>query len=163
IKDKYDQGIVDSGRELDRLREEIAARLTGLLDEEWGESAIKRVYITNQFYRGPYKDNGPDLVVGYERGYRVSWETAIGKTTGAVFHDNKTAWSGDHCVDPSLVPGILFCNQPIESPNPRLLDIGPTVLSLFGVAVPEYMDGKALQVGAPVHSKPPARRKKVLS
>jgi hypothetical protein len=27
------------------------------------------------------------------------------------------------------------------------LDIGPTVLDMFGVAVPDYMDGKALVVG----------------
>jgi len=45
------------------------------------------------------------------------------------------------------VPGILFCNRPVENENPRLMDIGPTVLSMFGVAVPEYMDGKALVVG----------------
>ena len=64
-----------------------------------------------------------------------------------MFHSNKKAWSGDHCVDPSLVPGILFCNHPVESERPRLIDIGPTVLSMFGVAVPDYMDGKALVVG----------------
>ena len=52
------------------------------------------------FYRGPYKDNAPDLIVGYRRGYRVSWEAAIGKTTRAVFQPNTKAWSGDHCVDP---------------------------------------------------------------
>ncbi len=61
-----------------------------------------------------------------------------------MFHANTKAWSGDHCVDPSLVPGILFCNQPIADPNPRLIDVAPTVLSLFGLAVPDYMDGKAL-------------------
>ena len=27
------------------------------------------------------------------------------------------------------------------------MDIGPTVLDIFGVAVPEYMDGKPLAVG----------------
>ena len=64
-----------------------------------------------------------------------------------MFHDNTKAWSGDHCVDPSVVPGILFCNHPIQSKNPRLLDIAPTVLGLFGVPAPEYMDGQALVVG----------------
>jgi hypothetical protein len=87
------------------------------------------------------------LIVGYQRGYRVSWETAIGRTTKEVFHSNKKAWSGDHCVDPSLVPGILFCNRFVENENPRLIDIGPTVLSMFGAAVPDYMDGKVLTVG----------------
>ena len=90
------------------------------------------MYIASKFYKGPYRENGPDLIVGYRRGYRVSWETAIGRTTESVFHANKKAWSGDHCVDPSLVPGILFCNRIVENENPRLIDIGPTVLSMFG-------------------------------
>jgi predicted AlkP superfamily phosphohydrolase/phosphomutase len=155
IKDKYSQGIVAPGGEADRLREEIAQRLAPLIDPDTGTKAIKRVYQATKAYRGPYKDQAPDLIVGYERGYRVSWEAAIGRTTTEVFHDNVKAWSGDHCVDPSIVPGVLFCNRPIETENPRLLDIGPTVLDLFGVAVPDYMDGKALMVGNGTHKNSP--------
>jgi predicted AlkP superfamily phosphohydrolase/phosphomutase len=147
IKDKYEQGIVPAGEEADRLREEIAEQLSALVDPENGTRAIKRVYQAPKAYRGPYKEQAPDLIVGYERGYRVSWEAAIGKTTRTIFHDNTKAWSGDHCVDPSVVPGVLFSNRPIETINPRLLDIGPTVLELFGIAVPDYMDGKPLVVG----------------
>jgi predicted AlkP superfamily phosphohydrolase/phosphomutase len=147
IKDKYSQGIVAPGSEADELREEIAQRLATLADPATGSRAIKRVYQAPKFYRGPYKDHAPDLIVGYQRGYRVSWEAAIGKTTRDVFHDNTKAWSGDHCVDPSVVPGVLFCNRPVESEHPRLLDIGPTVLDMFGVSVPDYMDGKPLTVG----------------
>jgi predicted AlkP superfamily phosphohydrolase/phosphomutase len=147
VKDKYSQGIVEPAGEADRLRQEIAERLTGLVDPASGESAVKRVYVASTFYRGPYRENGPDLIVGYQRGYRVSWETAIGRTTEAILHSNTKAWSGDHCVDPSLVPGILFCNHPVDHEHPRLIDVGPTVLNLFGVAVPDYMDGKPWVVG----------------
>jgi predicted AlkP superfamily phosphohydrolase/phosphomutase len=147
IKDRYSQGIVAPGAEADRLREEIAGRLAGLVDPASGKGAIRRVYQAVKAYRGPYKEHAPDLIVGYERGYRVSWEAAIGKTSREIFHDNTKAWSGDHCVDPSVVPGVLFCNQPVQAENPRLVDIGPTVLDLFGARVPEYMDGKALVVG----------------
>jgi predicted AlkP superfamily phosphohydrolase/phosphomutase len=147
LKDKYAQGIVAAGEDADKLREEIAQRLTSLTDPQTGASAIKRTYVTAKVYRGPYKDHAPDLIPGYQRGYRVSWETAIGRTTESVFHDNTKAWSGDHCIDPSLIPGVLFCNRPIESENPRLLDLGPTVLELFGVPVPDHMDGKPLPVG----------------
>ena len=81
-------------------------------------------------YRGPYKDNAPDLIPGYQRGYRVSWETAIGRATEPVFHDNTKAWSGDHCIDPSLIPGVLFCNHPIAGRKlPGCMDIGPTMLA----------------------------------
>jgi predicted AlkP superfamily phosphohydrolase/phosphomutase len=147
LKNRFSQGIVEPGAEADKLREEISERLAGLIDPESGASAIKRVYITSRIYRGPYRENAPDLIPGYQRGYRVSWETAIGRTTEAVFHDNTKAWSGDHCIDPSLIPGVLFCNRPVETENPRLMDIGPTVLQMFGVAVPDYMDGKAMVVG----------------
>ncbi len=148
--------------EADRLREEIAERLTALIDPENRASAVKRVYIASKFYKGPYRENGPDLIVGYQRGYRVSWETAIGRTTKDVFHDNTKAWSGDHCVDPSLVPGILFCNRFVENENPRLIDIGPTVLSMFGATVPDYMDGKALTV-ADAGAKTPSEREETLA
>jgi predicted AlkP superfamily phosphohydrolase/phosphomutase len=147
LKDKYSQGIVAPGTEADRLREEISQKLGTLVDPATGTKAIKRAYIANRVYRGPYKDQAPDVIVGYERGYRVSWEAAIGKTTREVFHANTKAWSGDHCVDPSVVPGVLFCNRPLDTDNPRLLDIGPTVLELFGVDVPDHMDGKPLTVG----------------
>jgi predicted AlkP superfamily phosphohydrolase/phosphomutase len=148
IKDKFSQGIVNPGPEADKLREEIAQRLMTLTDPQSGTKAVKRAYQAPRAYRGPYKDSAPDVIVGYERGYRVSWEAAIGKTTREIFHDNTKAWSGDHCVDPSVVPGVLFCSHIVESENPRLLDIGPTILNLFGVEVPEYMDGKPLAVGS---------------
>ena len=146
VKDRFSQGIVDPGSEAEQLREEIAQRLATLCDPESGTRAIRRVYQAPKVYRGPYKDQAPDLIVGYERGYRVSWEAAIGRTTREVFHFNRKAWSGDHCVDPSVVPGVLFCNRVIETEKPRLLDIGPTVLDLFGIAAPDYMDGRALVV-----------------
>jgi predicted AlkP superfamily phosphohydrolase/phosphomutase len=148
IKDKYEQGIVPPGAVADGLREEIAQRLAMLVDPQTGSLAIKRVYQAPKFYRGPYKDQAPDLIVGYDQGYRISWDAAIGKTSREVFHDNTKAWSGDHCVDPSVVPGVLFCNHPIQADHPRLMDIGPTVLDMFGVKVPDYMDGKPLAVGA---------------
>jgi predicted AlkP superfamily phosphohydrolase/phosphomutase len=154
VKDKYAQGIVEPGAEAAKLREEIASRLSGLVDPESGASAIKRVYQAPRIYRGPYKDEAPDLIVGYERGYRASWDTAIGRITEEVFHANRKAWSGDHCIDPSLVPGVLFCNYPVADEYPRLMDVGPTVLRLFGVAVPEHMDGKPLVVAETAAAMP---------
>jgi arylsulfatase A-like enzyme len=56
------------------------------------------------------------------------------------------AWSGDHCIDPRLVPGVLFCNRKIEAQDPALIDIAPTALRLFGVEPPSYMDGRPFAV-----------------
>ncbi len=152
LKGREAQGIVEPGIQADALRDEIAGKLAGLVDTQRSQPAIKQVYNALKFFTGPYKENSPDLLVGYNRGYRASWQTAIGQVTEQVFHDNTKAWSGDHCIDGSLVPGVLFCNRPMATENPRLLDIGPTVLDLFGVVTPAYMDGKPLAVADAVES-----------
>jgi bisphosphoglycerate-independent phosphoglycerate mutase (AlkP superfamily) len=59
-----------------------------------------------------------------------------------VFTDNVKPWSGDHCIDPRLVPGVFFCNQQAKTDDPALVDIAPTALRLFGIEPPAYMDGR---------------------
>lgn len=156
LKGKFANGIVEPGAEAEKLRAEIAGKLAELVDPASGKRALRRVYQAPKAYRGPYVEQAPDLIVGYEMGYRVSWDAAVGRTTTQIFHDNMKAWSGDHCVDPAVVPGVLFCNHAIHGENPRLLDIAPTVLGVFGVPAPEYMDGRTLTVGGPVPSEPQA-------
>ena len=147
LKGRESNGIVAPGDEAAQLRKEIAKKLEELTDpNNGGQPAIKQVYNALQVYSGPYKDEAPDLIIGYNAGYRASWETAIGQVTEQIFHDNTKAWSGDHCIDPSLVPGVLFCNRQIAAENPGLMDIAPTVLEMFGITVPKYMDGEPLAV-----------------
>ncbi len=62
---------------------------------------------------------------------------------GKIFEDNKKGWSGDHCMDPPLVPGVFFCNKKISRDNPHIADMGPSVLELFGIEIPSYMTGKS--------------------
>ena len=84
----------------------------------------------------------PDLIIGYNDGYRTSWDAAVGKVTARVFEDNRKAWSGDHSVDPLLVPGVLFSNREIEAEDPGIEDMAPTALELFGVERPAWMEGR---------------------
>ena len=77
-------------------------------------------------------------------GYRVSWDAANGKCGAEVFSDNTNAWSGDHCIHPDLVPGVLFSNLKIESEQANIVDLAPTILEWLGVKKPAYMDGRSL-------------------
>jgi len=137
-------GIVKPGAEAEALRREIARRLTGLVDEQEKEVAIRRAAVRSEVYRGPYTENAPDIIVGYNAGWRVSWDAAIGKCGPVVFSDNLKAWSGDHMVDPELVPGVLFSNLRLDGQDANIIDLAPTTLELFGVPKPGYMDGKSL-------------------
>jgi predicted AlkP superfamily phosphohydrolase/phosphomutase len=146
LKGREAQGIVDPGDEAARLRDEIAEKIAELTDPIRMQKVVKQVYNALKVYRGPYTSEAPDLIVGYNRGYRASWETAVGHITDTIFHDNTKAWSGDHCIDHTLVSGVLFSNRNIDTEKPRLMDIGPTVLDMFGVEIPKYMDGRPLAI-----------------
>jgi len=143
-KGREAQGTVGPGEETQALKKELMDRLTNLKDAEKDSVAINRLFDRDQLPPGPYKENCPDLVVGYNEGYRVSWDSVTGKVNETVFEDNIKAWSGDHCIDPGIVPGVFFCTRKVSTKNPSITDIAPTVLSLFGVDIPSHMDGRAL-------------------
>jgi predicted AlkP superfamily phosphohydrolase/phosphomutase len=144
LRGRESQGIVAPGAEADALKRELIAKLAGLQDDERGQVAIRQVYATEKLYRGPYLDAAPDLIVGYSEGYRTSWDAAVGQATAHVIEDNPKRWSGDHCVDPVLVPGVLFSSRRLDCDDPGIEDMAPTALDLFGVSPPAWMDGKPL-------------------
>jgi predicted AlkP superfamily phosphohydrolase/phosphomutase len=135
-------GIVKPGSEAEALKRELISRLTNLADPATGEIAILNVYAASNLYRGPYLEHAPDLIVGYNDGFRTSWDAAVGKVSRKVFEDNCKAWSGDHCVDPTIVPGVLFSNRTLKTESPGIEDLAPTALDLFGVPIPGWMEGK---------------------
>ncbi|MEI6971343.1 MAG: alkaline phosphatase family protein [bacterium] len=149
LRGREGHGIVPSEGEAGDLKREIATRLADLKDPEGNQPAIHKVYDSSQAYSGPYAGEGPDLIVGYEAGYRASWETAKGALGGPVFSDNTRRWSGDHCIDRDLVPGVLFSNRKLDlhGLRPSILDLAPTILSIFGISPPAYMDGKTMETG----------------
>jgi predicted AlkP superfamily phosphohydrolase/phosphomutase len=144
-KGREAEGTVEAGAEAEALKRELIDRLTNLHDER-NEIGIRAVYATSDLYKGPYADEAPDLIIGYNNGYRTSWDAAVGKVTAQVFEDNSKAWSGDHCVDPTLVPGVLFSNRKLETRDPGIEDMAPTALHLFGLKPPQWMEGTPLCV-----------------
>ncbi len=142
LKGREGKGIVSPEDSL-KLIDNIASKLSDLRDPLRNEPAINRVYNKTKLYQGKYLNNAPDMVVGFRPGFRVSWQTAIGGAPAGIFMDNKKKWSGDHCLDPHFVPGILLMNREVKIKNISLLNIAPTVLKSFG------LDGKAME-GAPL-------------
>ncbi len=141
LKGRESAGIVEPA-DAPALKAELIAALTGLRDEEHDAEAIRQVYATRSLYNGPYLEAAPDLIVGYNDGYRTSWDAATGRVGAAVIEDNLKAWSGDHSVDPPLVPGVLFSNRKIDADDPGIEDLAPTAVELFGIERPTWMEGK---------------------
>ncbi len=134
IRGREKNGIVDLG-DRESLMRELSDKLLAVVDEQTGAPAITRVYIAEETYqdRG-YLEVGPDIQVGYAKGTRCSFESAIGEIPQTeVIVDNTEEWSGDHLMDHEAVPGILFSSKPMARPATSLRNLGAAVLAEFGI------------------------------
>jgi predicted AlkP superfamily phosphohydrolase/phosphomutase len=144
FKGRESGGILEEGSEVERVRNAIQTGLADFPDEHTQRAAIRSVSRREQLYSGAFVENSPDLLVNFHRGFRVSWQSAVGGFSHSVLEDNMRRWSGDHIVDPESVPGILFMNRASLHNHARMIDLAPTILHYLGVAVPESMEGALL-------------------
>ena len=122
---------------------EIRDRLMEMRDAN-GTPVIRRVDLVDDLYPNADPAIAPDLIVGYNDGYRASWETVLGEMPPELVVDNLDRWSGEHLIAAELVPGILLSNRKIAVAEPTLLDIAPTILAAFEIPVAAEMTGQDL-------------------
>jgi predicted AlkP superfamily phosphohydrolase/phosphomutase len=112
------QGVVGD-EEARGIKRRIMQGLPQALDAETGLRIVAEVFDGDVLYPGNANGDAPDLVIGYEPGYRASWQTTLGGAPASLVEDNDRKWSGDHCITPSAVPGVLFTSfrptEPIET------------------------------------------------
>lgn len=158
VKGREPQGIVEP-QEQEALEREIAKKLEAELDPRTGKPFVKTAYLGREIYpdrgknlKNGERDNSEDLIIGFQEGYRVSWDTALGGihlninekseiVVDTVLEPNLEKWSGDHCsVDPSVVTGIFFSTLklqlPADAPVPDVRHCAPTILQYFGIPIP---------------------------
>lgn len=145
MRGREGQGIVNEGDDYKRLADELSAKLLTMTDPKTGQRIVRSVYKRDDVYSGPYMANAPDLQVGFEDGYRVSWQTSLGGSPPGLLYPNMKKWSGDHCsFDYKTIPGSLISNRKLNANEARIIDIAPTVLKYFGIRIPKEIDGKPL-------------------
>ena len=145
LQGREKNGTVAPGEEYAKLQDELIAKLKEIKDEETGETVILDVYRRDDIYRGEYIGNAPDLMVGFNEGYRVSWQTTLGGIPKELLENNMKKWSGDHCsYDYKITSGVILSNRKISKSDPHLVDIAPTIFKTFSVAALPNQDGKPL-------------------
>ncbi len=138
------EGVVKPGAEKEALVREIAQKLERVKDPLTGERIVSRAFVTKDTYQGHYVEEAPEIIVGYNRGYRASWSTPLGRIPKNLVEDNKEKWSGDHCMDPNVIPGILLINRKSKVEHPALYDLTATILDVFHIEKPKEMIGKSI-------------------
>lgn len=115
------------------LKQEIADKLERFRDPETDLPIVLSVDPGDELYQGRKTTDAPDLVIGYGRGYRASWQTALGGVPEELVEDNARKWSGDHCIEPSLVPGVLFTSFKPGTEINSIADVPRLIRSTLGI------------------------------
>ncbi|HXI40943.1 MAG TPA: alkaline phosphatase family protein [Bryobacteraceae bacterium] len=130
------QGIVAQGAGRQALLRRISQELIAFRDPVGGRQVVETV-------SSPEQSNvAPDLIVGYARGYRGSWQTALGGVPPDLMVDNTDAWVGDHCINAADVPGVLFSSGRVHVEDPHLKDVTVSLLRMFGISAGQGMSGR---------------------
>jgi predicted AlkP superfamily phosphohydrolase/phosphomutase len=135
-------GVVPES-DYEQLVRQLARELESFRDPETGARVVTEAV---RPIPGSFPGRIPDILVGYNRGYRSSDASAMGAVGERVIERNRSKWSGDHCMHPSHVPGIFASTRAMDPSveDPTLADLAPTILEYFGVPVPANMGGRAL-------------------
>ena len=137
IKGREKNGILRPGAEAEATMRRLARELVEFRDPVNGRQVVETAPATGAA-------TGPDMIVGYARGYRGSWETALGAAPRAILEDNADVWIGDHCINAEDVPGVLLSNRTLRTERPSLRDVTVTILEMLGVRAGEGMKGKSV-------------------
>jgi predicted AlkP superfamily phosphohydrolase/phosphomutase len=125
----------------DALGTELARRLENVLDPLNGERVVLHAYPAAEVFHGERVAEAPDLVIGYNSGYAGSDSSTLGEIDEMVLEDNTSRWSGNHLIDPRLVPGVLIVNAPIRAGEHELTDVTASILDHFALAPSPDMVG----------------------
>lgn len=129
---RFRTGILDTDGEARVLRE-LNEKIEALVRQ----GILRACVPGGQVYSGPYASLGPDLVV-------IPGAVGIGGGAPGV---RRGLESNGHSME-----GVYMMHGPGASPGrgpeASICDIAPTVLAIFGLSVPDDMDGVALLGGA---------------
>ena len=146
-------GVVEPS-EYEALCEFIVDKLRELKDPRTGKPVIARVYRRDEIFHGPFATEGADLTLDWwSEDSLFSSEPSFPEESHkpplvirqrSASAGKKPEWGGTHRRG-----GILIARGPsfksgTEMNRAQLADMAPTLLHLFGVPIPEDMDGKVL-------------------
>lgn len=145
VRGREPHGIVAPGEEYERVRERIVAGMLALRDEA-GRPLVQRVYRREELYRGPYAEEGPDLVALFAEGVGgigPSPELAGYSFDGPISMRLLKGNSGNHRPDGIFIAWGERIRRG-QAVRADIVDVAPTVLHLLGVPAPADTDGRAL-------------------
>jgi len=143
LEGRESEGIVKPG-EVDGLVRDLEEKLLAFTDPKDDKKPVRRMFRGSDIFRGDRVTEAPDVIVGYDVGYGASDQTTLGEVTEEVIVDNTSRWSGNHLMDPEVVPGIVLTNRKIAGDGHDLVDVTATILAWYGLRPNPGMAGTSI-------------------
>lgn len=105
------------------------------------ETVFESIKKREEVYHGPYLNDAPDLILIPREGYKLAQQV---NENNEIFSKDFENWEGDHKLEGIFMaygPDIKK-GQKIE--NAKIYDLAPTILHMFGLPIPNDMDGRVL-------------------
>ncbi|HBY96452.1 MAG TPA: hypothetical protein DEP84_21330 [Chloroflexi bacterium] len=136
VRGREPRGRIARAAEYERVRREIAEAAMTMADPVTGEPMVRRVYMREELYHGPYAHAAPDLVLAMHDGYDPK----------ELFGKQELTFKGDARVGMHTTPDALLYIRGLHhiDRRPSITDVAPTILDHLGVPVPHDMDGCSL-------------------
>jgi predicted AlkP superfamily phosphohydrolase/phosphomutase len=141
LKGREPNGLVEIS-EYDSICEELIRECKSLINPLTGQNAVTEVIKVRDKYKGEFIDDLPDLIVKWEGSSPITSLTSerIGTVSGSL-PDNR---SGAHKTYGLLIAKGERIKNVHDFKDGNIEDIAPTILYLFGAAIPDDIDGKIL-------------------
>lgn len=144
VQGRQPQGLITPGGEFEQLRDELIRKLKSLIDPATGCSVIREIYRREELFAGPCAQHIPDIVLRLDPDYVPRSELSSevwGNTPASQFKE----LSGEHDLEGVFVAMGPAIQRGQFLSQASILDVAPTLLCSLAQAVPQNMDGKALE------------------
>jgi len=140
LKGREKEGIISPGEEYENIIKKVEEILREWKDPETGEKIVNEIYRKEEIYpNGKYIHLAPDLTVILKN---MSYVDYPGIKNGKIFYPPRR--SGDHRLNGVFIGWGPDIKRGVKLENISICDMAPTILYMFGLAVPTDMDGKVL-------------------
>ena len=143
LKGREKYGVVDR-KDYEVLRERIISALKDLRDPETNEKVIGKIWKKEEIYTGEYLDIMPDILIEptgetkyINYGFDNLWK-------GQLFSEPTPLTYSTHTLRGIFLAYGKGIKKGYKIENAKIYDIAPTILHIFGLPIPNDMDGRVL-------------------
>jgi predicted AlkP superfamily phosphohydrolase/phosphomutase len=132
--------LTRKGKDTPGFRDELLREIINLPKQNIGINEVN-IFLPEEIYSGPFTDCSPDIFF-IVNGYSSTVEIDFSKKVFDAYPSIEMR-TGGHLPDGVFIAkGGAFTKGRSESVS--ILDVTPTILALYGIEIPDHMDGRVL-------------------